>query len=223
MTLSLIYQTIVVIMFICFSFGPAFFALINTSIKYGYSIGSVLAIGIILSDFVICSILIVLLGLGAENFINDEKTRQFMGLLAGVLLVIFGAFYFRSTETKKNDSGVELVQPSLKRTFFKGFLMNFFNPALWLLWLSSVTSVWTQWSQFKPSQFRILDTFIYFCIMLGIVLLLELLKVSLASKLSKLVTSAFIRVMNIVTGSFLLLFGFYLIYSHYFSDAANRF
>jgi len=223
MTLSLIYQTVVVIFFICFSFGPAFFALINTSIKHGYSIGSVLAIGVISSDFIICSILISLLGLGAENFINDENTRQFMGLLAGVLLVLFGSFYFRNSEKKTPENGFEIQQPSLKRTFLKGFLMNFFNPALWLLWLSSVTSVWTQWSQFKPAQFRILDTFLYFCVMLGIILLLELLKVSLASKLSKLVTSKFIRSMNIVTGCLLLLFGFYLIYSHYFTNAAGRF
>ena len=47
MILSLIYQAVIIIILLTFSFGPAFFALINTGIKFGYRTGSFLAMGVV--------------------------------------------------------------------------------------------------------------------------------------------------------------------------------
>lgn len=77
--LSLIYQTIVIVILLSFSFGPAFFALLNTSIKHGTREGALLAIGVVLSDLFVCLIVIYLISLGATKFIQDEQNQGFMG------------------------------------------------------------------------------------------------------------------------------------------------
>ena len=73
------------VILLTFSFGPAFFALINTAIKYGYKSGSLLAVGVIVSDFFLCLLVIFLVHFGAENLLQDEKNQRFAGILAGII------------------------------------------------------------------------------------------------------------------------------------------
>jgi len=207
--LSLIYQTIVIIILLSFSFGPAFFALLNTSIKYGVREGSLLAIGVVLSDLFVCILVIYLISLGATNYIQDEKNQGFMGIMAGLILVVFGSFYFKK-QVKKSDDAIEIQSPSAPLLITKGFFLNLLNPAVWLLWLGNVTAV----SQtFNYSKIKM---FIYFGITLGLVLTVEIFKASLASKIKKYLTDKLMRIINYTTGALLISFGIILIYNHYF-------
>lgn len=207
--LSLIYQTIVIVILLSFSFGPAFFALLNTSIKYGVREGSLLAIGVVLSDLFVCILVIYLISLGATNFIQDEKNQGFMGIMAGLILVVFGSFYFKK-QVKKSDDAIEIQSPSAPLLITKGFFLNLLNPAVWLLWLGNVTAV----SQtFNYSKIRM---FIYFGVTLGLVLTVEIFKASLASKIKKYLTDKLMRIINYTTGALLISFGIILIYNHYF-------
>ncbi len=210
MLISLAYQTFVIVILLAFSFGPAFFALINTSIKYGAKEGSLLATGVILSDLLICILVIYLISLGAESFIQDEKTQHFMGLLAGIILLVFGAFYFKKPVTVSEDS-IEIQSPSAISLLLKGFFLNILNPAVWLLWLGNVTAV------SKTLNYSVLKMFLYFAITLGIVWATELLKAHLAGKIKKYLTPKIMRLINITTGVLLILFGMVLIYTHYFA------
>ena len=56
---------------------------------------------------------------------------------------------------------------------------------------------------------------IYFSIVLGMVLLVELFKVFLAGKIKKFLTDKIMHTVNYVTGSALVLFGIILIYFYY--------
>ena len=192
-----------------FSFGPAFFALINTGIKHGYKTGSLLAIGVVASDFILCMLIIFLVHLGATNLIHDEKNQRFMGILAGVLLIIFGAFYFKRPVEKSNET-IEIKTPSASVMLLKGFFLNSLNPAVWLLWLGNVTAV------SKTLNYSIIKMFIYFSVTLGIVLLVELGKVQAANKLNQLLTDKIMHSINVITGISLIIFGLALIYNHYF-------
>src|ERR1043165_3595138 len=98
-------------MLLTFSFGPAFFALLNTSIKYGRKEGSLLATGVILSDLFVCMLVITLINLGATNYIQDEKNQRFMGILAGLVLVVFGCFYFKKPVVATNET-IEIQSPT---------------------------------------------------------------------------------------------------------------
>lgn len=209
MILHLISQTIIIILLLTFSFGPAFFALINTGIKHGYKTGSLLAIGVVASDLILCLIIIFLVDLGATNLIHDEKNQRFMGILAGVILIVFGSFYFRRP-VKKTDDAIEVKTPSAGVMLLKGFFLNSLNPAVWLLWLGNVTAV------SKSLNYSVVNMLLYFGITLGIVLLVELGKVSAAGKLKQLLTDKIMHNINILTGVLLVIFGLLLVYNHYF-------
>lgn len=210
MVLSLIYQTFIIVLLLTFSFGPAFFALINTGIRHGYRTASLLAVGVVLSDFAVCILIIFLVHFGATNFIQDEKSQRFMGIVAGIILIVFGALHFKEPVENGKDATIEIKVPSANMMIFKGFFLNSLNPTVWLLWLGNVTAVG------KTLSYSILNMIIYFSITLGLVLLVELGKISAASKLKKILTPKIMHRVNVITGSLLMVFGLVLIYNHFF-------
>ena len=208
MIFNLIYQTLLIVLLLTFSFGPAFFALINTGITYGYKSGSLLAIGVVASDFLVCLLIIFLVTFGTADYIQDEKGQRFMGILAGIVLIVFGALHFRAPLPKNDDSVIRL--PSSPFMITKGFLLNSLNPAVWLLWLANVTAVG------KTLHYKLVNMIVYFSVTLGLVLLVELAKVSAAGKLKKILTPSLMYIVNSITGGLLIIFGLVLIYNHYF-------
>lgn len=209
MILTLVYQTIVIILLLTFSFGPAFFALLNTSIKHGPKEGSLLATGVIASDLFVCLLVIMLINLGATNFIQDEKNQRFMGILAGLILVVFGSFYFRKPVTGTNET-IEIQSPNGLVLLLKGFFLNLLNPTVWLLWLGNVTAV------SKTLEYSKVKMFIYFGITLGLTWLVEISKANLAGKIKKYLTDKLMHTINFATGILLVIFGIVLVYNHFF-------
>lgn len=209
MILSLIYQTVIIVILLTFSFGPAFFALINTGIKHDYKHGAILAAGVVLSDLFVCLIVIFMVHFGAINFLQDEKNQRFAGILAGIILVVFGAFYFKKPVTKSEEN-IEIQAPSPSMLLLKGFFLNLFNPAVWFLWLGNVTAVG------KSFEYSVVKMIIYFSIVLGLVLMVEFFKVFLAGKIKKFLTDRIMHIINYITGILLMIFGLVLIYNHYF-------
>lgn len=209
MILTLVYQTVVIILLLTFSFGPAFFALLNTSIKHGPREGSLLATGVILSDLFVCLLVITLINLGATNFIQDEKNQRFMGILAGLVLVVFGSFYFKKPVTGTNET-IEIQSPTAWVLLLKGFFLNLLNPTVWLLWLGNVTAV------SKTLEYSTIKMFIYFGVTLGLTLTVEISKAYLASKIKKYLTDKLMHTINLATGILLVIFGIVLVYNHYF-------
>jgi threonine/homoserine/homoserine lactone efflux protein len=210
--LSLTYQALIIIVLLTFSFGPAFFALINTGIKYGYRTGAFLAAGVVISDLFLCLLVIVLVHFGMSNLLHSEKTQTFFAIIGGIILIVFGAFFFKKS-TIKTDESIEIyVQlPSPPIMLLKGFLLNLFNPTVWLLWLANVTAI------SKTLEYSMLKMVIFFSVVLGAVLLIELFKVKLAGKIKAYLTNKIMTIVNYITGSALMLFGLLLIYNHYFN------
>lgn len=209
MIFSLISQTVVIVLLLTFSFGPAFFALINTGITHGYKTGSLLAIGVVASDFLVSMLIILLIHFGASNFIQDEKSQSFMGILAGIVLIVFGALHFKQPAPKK-DAVIIIERPSAQAMIFKGFLLNCLNPAVWLLWLGNVTAV------SKTLDYSVINMVVYFSFTLGLVLLVEFGKVAVAGKLKAVLTARTMYIVNVITGGLLIIFGLVLIYNHFF-------
>lgn len=191
------------------SFGPAFFALLNTSIKHGVREGILLATGVVLSDLFVCLIVIYLVSLGASNYIQDEKNQRFMGILAGLILVVFGAFYFKKPVRVSNET-IEVRVPSTSVLLLKGFFLNLVNPSVWLLWLGNITAI------SKTLDYSLVKMLIYFGITLGLVWLVEISKTKLASKIKNYLTDKIMHRVNYATGALLVVFGLVLIYNHFF-------
>ena len=212
MILSLIYQAVIIIILLTFSFGPAFFALINTGIKHGYKTGAFLAMGVVFSDLLLCILVIMLVHFGMANLLHSEKTQAFFGIIGGIILIVFGAFFFKKIPVKTDDT-VDIANqlPSPKVMLLKGFLLNLFNPTVWLLWLANVTAI------SKSLDYNIYKMLIFFLFVLSAVLFVELFKVKLAGKIKHYLTDKIMMIVNYITGTSLILFGLLLIYNHYFA------
>jgi len=212
MTLSLIYQAFIILFLMTFSFGPAFFSLINTGIKYGYKQGSLLAFGIVFSDFFLCTMICLLVHYGAINLLRSEKAQTFSAIIGGIILIVFGAFYFKKHVSTTDDSiDVDYQAPHPMLMITKGFLINFFNPTVWFLWLGYVTAV------SKTLDYSLIKMIIFFSIVLGAILCVELTKVFLAEKIKVYLTDMLMTIVNYITGTILIIFGLVLIYNHYFA------
>ncbi len=133
-----------------------------------------------------------------------------MGILAGIILVVYGVVHFKTPDKESGEASVEVKSPSGLSMILKGFFLNCLNPAVWLLWLGNVTGV------SKLLQYKVLNMIIYFSITLGLVLLVELAKVSAAGKLKRILTPKIMYVVNVITGTLLVIFGLVLIYNHFF-------
>jgi len=200
------------VILLTFSFGPAFFSLINTGIKYGHRSGSLLAIGVVFSDFFLCLLVIFLVHFGFVNLLQDEKNQRFAGILAGIILIVFGAFYFKKP-VKKTDESVDIKTPAPSVVLLKGFFLNLFNPAVWFLWIGNVTII------SKTLDYSMIKMIIYFSIVCGLVLLVELSKISLAERIKRFLTEKIMHTVNYGTGLGLVIFGVILIYNHYFGHS----
>jgi len=210
--LGLIYNAIILITLLAFSFGPAFFALINTGIKYGYRTGSFLAIGVVLSDFFLCMMVCMLVYFGMANLLHSSETQTFFAIIGGVVLIVFGAFFFKKQPVKTDEViDMENQLPSPKFMLLKGFFLNLFNPSVWLLWLANVTAV------SKVMDYSLPKMILFFSLVLSTVLAVELFKVKLAGKIKNYLTDRIMTVVNYATGVALIIFGLILIYNHYFN------
>jgi threonine/homoserine/homoserine lactone efflux protein len=207
---SLIYQGIIIIVLLTISFGPAFFALLNTGIKYGYKTGSFLAFGVVFSDFFLCMMVCLLVHFGMGNLLHSEKAQTFFSIVGGIVLIVFGAFFFRKHEIKTEETIDIPSVPSPSVMILKGFFVNIFNPTVWLLWLANVTAI------SKTLDYSLVKMILFFSIVLGTVLMVELAKVSLANKIKHYLTNTIMTIINYLTGTALIIFGMVLIYNHYF-------
>ena len=78
------------------------------------------------------------------------------------------------------------------------------------MWLGNVTAVG------KSFSYSVLKMIIYFSVVLGLVLTVELFKVFLAGKIKKFLTDRIMYIINYITGTLLIIFGVVLIYNHFF-------
>ena len=212
MILSLIYQAIIIILLLTFSFGPAFFALINTGIKFGYRTGAFLAIGVVFSDLFLCLLVCLLVYFGMANLLHSAETQTFFAIIGGIILIVFGAFFFKKIPVKTDETiDIENQLPSPKLMLLKGFFLNLFNPSVWLLWLANVTAI------SKTLDYSMVKMITFFSLVLVAVLFVELFKVKLAGKIKNYLTDKIMTIVNYITGTALIIFGLILIYNNYFN------
>ncbi|MGM0567227.1 MAG: LysE family translocator, partial [Bacteroidota bacterium] len=121
---------------VSFSFGPAFWAVLQTGIDRGFKWGVLLSLGIILSD--VAFILISYIG-AASLF--SESNKVYIGIIGGVILIIFGIFtYTKKPEILRRRSPKYKTpkDPRPHSLLFKGFFLNLANPFIFFFWLAAM-------------------------------------------------------------------------------------
>ncbi len=186
-----------------FGFGPALFALIQTSIHRGLWSGFQLAFGIFLSD----ATLVTLCLLGALQIINETPENQLVfGIVTGIILIVFGVVTFtRKVKIKEDDDQEDDDKPSPVTFILKGFFLNFTNPFVWLFWILWVTTITANY------QGETHAVIILFSTTLLVILATDMLKVFGAYKIKKYITPHFIQWVNWIAGVGLCVFGIFML------------
>jgi len=191
-----------------FGFGPAFFALVQTSIHRGFGPAALLAIGIFLNDVV----MVVLCLMGAVQIVTAPSNYLWFGISSGVILIIFGLVTFSRKVSEPNENADEDMELPVKvsgpRWFTyiaKGFFMNIVNPFVWIFWVGVVVGI----SARMGGDETRLTTF--FSGTLITVLLSDLLKAYGAYSIKRFFTQKMIGRLNKIARIGIIIFGLFLI------------
>lgn len=185
--------------FLSFLIGPVFFTILQTSIERGFNSGSLVALGVSLSDA--CYIALTYLGL--SHFADIPNFKIYLGYAGGLILLLFGVYYLFIKSRKLLCSNYHQMRPrNPLRYVAKGFIINGLSPMVFLFWVGTVSFATTELGYVTHAQ-----AILYFGAIVLTVFCTDLIKAKLADKLRFVITPRFIRTMNIVLGILLVLFG----------------
>ena len=194
-------------------FGPSFFTLIQTSISRGFKSAMFLDLGIILNDIFIVALMMMT---NVQFNINNRENVIYGGIAAGIILIIFGIYTFllspekimhisESNNQKINSMNEKFIDKPKWYVFLtKGFVINIFNPFVWIFW---VTCVATASSNFSGNKYSMI---IFFLGVFATVLFFDILKAAGAYSLKRFFTEKMMKVMNQIIGIILIIFGLYI-------------
>lgn len=206
---------------IVFGFGPAFITLIQTSIHRGFHPAAWFALGVFLNDVLMVSLCVLT---SIQVVANNDREMFYFSLGAGIILILFGVFTYTRKVKEDNFKSIkertdEIIDENREKfkkdddtpkwfVFLgKGFVLNILNPFVWIFWFSTVAITA---GNMEGQKLKIL---VFFGIVLATCLGCDLLKAKGASFLKKFFNAKRIRIMNIVIGCGLVLFGLYFIIS----------
>lgn len=196
---------------IIMGFGPSFFTLIQTSISRGFKSAMLLDVGIILNDIMIVA-LMMMTNL-QFNLKSDNNNLIYAGISASIILIIFGIYTFTLSPKKiihiseHNNEKIEKLnqkfddEPKWYVYISKGFVINIFNPFVWIFWITCVATASSNYGGEKNS----LVTF--FMGIFATTLFFDIVKAAGAFSLQKFFTERMLKILNQVTGIALILSG----------------
>lgn len=185
---------------LAFFLGPAFFALIQTSIHRGFRSGLLLAVGIFLSD----TALLFLCIFGFSRIITDEQNAIYFGLVGGIMLITFGIVTF-NRKVHFDNGDVQVKKPGPVTYILKGFFLNFANPFTWFFWTGVVALVT---SNFVDSPRHV---YLFFAGALLTVITTDFIKCFISHKIKQHLNIVILSRLNHLVGITLTIFGIVLI------------
>ena len=183
-----------------FGFGPAFFALFQTSIEQGPKKAVFFALGISISDWIV----LLLTLYGFTKLSDNEQTEFYLGLFGGCILLVF-AIVSWFTKPKRSTGSVARRDYLVLYTL-RGLVLNGINPFIIITWATWVSVVKVNFNFDYAQQLQ------FFVAMLITILTLDITKAILASKLKPLITDRFLIIMNKSVAIILLVFAARVIY-----------
>lgn len=178
--------------------GPAFFALIQTSIRYGFLRAMCLSVGVNMTD----AAFIILAVVGFGPMLENPLIKNWVGIVGAVVLFAFGLVsIFRKAGESEGDTSERGGYLSL---WLKGVVLNGFNPLIAVFWIGIVGSL----SVFDYSRN---EQFEYFGGFITSVLFIDAFKASVIARFKWLFSARSLRIVNLTIGIIMIGFGIRII------------
>lgn len=188
---------------LAFLVGPVFFTILQTSIERGFPRGVLVALGVSISD----TVFVTVCYMGLAQVLEEKSVHYHMAIAGGTILILFGLYYLLIKSRKGAKDGVKPVEGNgVFRYIAKGFLINGFSPMVPVFWIGTISIATLDFGYTGRTE-----AFVFFVCMLSTVFIADVLKAYLAGKLRNLVTPRSLRIMNVVMGIVLFVFGLRLI------------
>ena len=176
-----------------FSLGPGFLALLQTAIHEGFVPAVCLSLGLIFIDAVL--IAVILIGLGPVFQLPEVKF--WMGLLGAVILIVFGLFSWRQQKVKSVETD---SRSSYFSYWLKGVAINGLNPLIIVFWIGLVGAI-------SALDYTVNDQVWFFGGFLCTMVIVDMVKAGLITRLSKYVTDKRLLILNRIVGTIFMFFG----------------
>ncbi len=191
---------------VSFSFGPAFWAVLQTGIDRGFKWGLLLSFGILLSDVTFIAISYI----GASNlFSNDNKV--YIGIIGGIILIIFGLFtFFKKPDILRRRSPKYKTPkvPKPHSLVIKGYFLNLANPFIFFFWLAAMSFITAHADEGNLHEY----VFTFFGSSLITIFMSDLLKCYVGYRFKRLLRPRIVFWINRGIGVILAVSGVVLIY-----------
>ena len=218
-----------------FGFGPAFFLLLQTSISKGFKTALLFDLGVMLSDIIV----VVLMMLTSIQITFDDSANMVVaGITAGVIIIGFGIFTYYSKPEKivarseKKSAELEAMEKKFEKIdqrfdkidekldikregprwyvyISKGFILNVFNPFIWVFWMTTVATVAGTEAYHGDNSFEL--EALFFLGTFSTLLAIDIMKILGAYSLKRFFTEKRMKILNQGTGIVLALCGIALI------------
>ncbi|MCC5924333.1 MAG: LysE family transporter [Crocinitomicaceae bacterium] len=205
---ELVLKGIVTGLILSIMLGPAFFVLLETSIRKGIRAALAFDAGIIIGDIIYIVIAYVFIKQVAS--LSSGTDNALIKIVGGVLFIVFGLImFFKKISEKKFEQESKKFRNSKDYwlLFVKGLILNLANPLIIFYWFSVMALGKTA----NKDAFTGWDMFFYISIILFTFFTIDVLKIIGAKKLRPFITNNVLRSLNRITGSILFGFGGFLI------------
>jgi threonine/homoserine/homoserine lactone efflux protein len=205
--LSLYFEGALLGLLVAISLGPAFFAIIQTSINKGFKYGVFMAMGISLSDIMLVTISYLI---GATLF-DDPQNKVYIGLIGGIILIIFGSVSWAKKPEILKRRNINYVAPTNKPPFLyiiRGFFLNIANPFLFFFWFGALGFVGKNAIEGEMLE----STIMFFAGTFSVVFATDILKSYIGNKIKGFLRPRKELILNKIVGIALVIFGIILMY-----------
>lgn len=186
-------------LFLMLSVGPAFFAVIDTSITKGFKTALFFTFGVWLSDITY----ICLTNLGATQFLTERL--EIVNFVGGAVLLVIGILMLMKKQ-KDEVEHIEIKKGDLVKSFGKGWFINTTAPGVILFWAAAAVQV-------QKEKFTVNQKIAFFGAAVLIVISTDIGKAYSAQKLKdQWLKPSVINLINKLSGGGMLIFGAYMIY-----------
>lgn len=195
--------------------GPAFFVLLETSIKKGIRAALAFDLGVLTADFLY--ILIAYFFIHQIEELSHGEDNAYLRAIGGLIFITYGTITYLKkvkdipVKRKRKEKG-ELTEVEPKDygfQFIKGFLLNLANPLVVFYWFFVIASARSATKDELNSDNEHIVLFL--AVVLTTFFTLDVLKIIGAKKLRPFITGKLLLSLNRITGSILIIFGIFLI------------